>query len=213
MSYLKPLQNIAVCLSANAHWDFKPPFWLLSFWALTLADSSHCTPESCRAGFFPLLLSHGFLWCTHLSSSSAQTTGEKTCFYLIFLVIWFSLVIKNTMGAVGFDPIPGLPFLLPWLKGTRMTCAFPGSWGGLGAPGWHFSWGHSSGYSLLPLCKTAKKFCPNHHFNCNFLFWLSIACKLVAEDVCMWSWSSKLARFGSLFSSKDGLVYKDGWFI
>lgn len=58
MSYLKSLQNITVCLSANAHWDLKPPFWLLSFLRVTLADSFHCTTESCGAFFFPLLSFH-----------------------------------------------------------------------------------------------------------------------------------------------------------
>lgn len=150
MSYLKPLQNITVCLSANAHWDLKPPFWLLSFSGVTLADSSYCTPESCRDGFFPLLPSHGFSWC-RLTSPAALLllpcrghlfwiTVQKICLYLILLAI------KNVMGAFRFDPIPVLPFLLPWLKGIRITRGFPGrweksaSWGGLGAPGFHFRW-------------------------------------------------------------------------
>lgn len=68
MSYLKSLQNITVCLSANAHWDLKPPFWLLSFLRVTLADSSYCTTESCGDFFFlSLVLSHGFTWCWLIS--------------------------------------------------------------------------------------------------------------------------------------------------
>lgn len=72
LSYLKSLQHITVCLSANAHWDLKPPFWLLSFLRVTLADSFYCTTESCGDFFFSL---SSFTWIyvvlTYLSGSSA----------------------------------------------------------------------------------------------------------------------------------------------
>lgn len=56
MSYLKSLQAITVCLSANAHWDLKPPFQLLSFLRATLDDSFYCTTESCREFSFSFSL-------------------------------------------------------------------------------------------------------------------------------------------------------------
>lgn len=81
MSYLKSLQNITVCLSANAHWDLKPPFWLLSFLRVTLADSFHCTAESCGVVFF--FLSYPFTWIyvvlIYLSSSSASISLRLRC--------------------------------------------------------------------------------------------------------------------------------------
>lgn len=194
MSYLKALQNITVCLSANAHWDLKPPFWLLPFSGVTLAASSHCTTLWVLQGwiFFPSPpFTQIFVVQIHLPSSSAPLalqifwiTGEKICLYLIFLAI------KNAKGAVGFHPIPELPFLLPWLKGIRITCGSPGrweksaSWGGLGPLGFHFSRGQRSWmFSLFPSLQNCKGIVPKSSLQLPFIVLDFVSCKLVAEDV------------------------------
>lgn len=116
MSYLKAVQNIAVCLSANAHWDLKPPFWLLSFSGVTLAASSHCPPESCRDRFFPLSSFHTDF---HGADSPPQQlcssclTGEKICLYLIFLAI------KNAKGGCWVPSYPRASFSSPLIKGNQ----------------------------------------------------------------------------------------------